>query len=130
MSNKLSYVSNNKLCIAVTKMNCVWNHLTFHILLRSQSTSSRSPGAQTTIGMSLNLAEGSYRWLSEDECEDLDILHLPEDGSEGYILEVSMYCPNNLMNYHDLSFVFCVIHTWNQSRTWLGSLSFLMTNII
>jgi len=52
-------------------------------------------------GASYNLAVGDYTWLSEEEIADLNISSLPDEGEYGYILEVSMYCPPDKMDYHN-----------------------------
>ena len=43
--------------------------------------------------MSQPLPTGNFRFLTEDEIEQLDILNVPDDHPTGYILEVDMEYP-------------------------------------
>ena len=46
--------------------------------------------------MSQPLPMEGFAWLSEDEFDGLDILNIPNDGEEGYILEVDLEYPPEL----------------------------------
>ncbi|MCG7877069.1 MAG: DNA polymerase [Candidatus Thiodiazotropha endolucinida] len=46
--------------------------------------------------MTQKLPTGMFRFLNEDEIERLDILSIPEEGSVGMILEVSLIYPNEI----------------------------------
>jgi len=52
-------------------------------------------------GAAMNLAEGEYNWLSEEELQNVDILSLPDEGDYGYLFEVTMHCPDDLMDFHN-----------------------------
>ena len=45
--------------------------------------------------MTSPLATGMFRFLSQEEIKDLDILSVPENNATGYICEVSMACPKS-----------------------------------
>ena len=51
--------------------------------------------------MSQYLPTGGFRWLDEEEVNDLDVDNIPEDGSKGYILEVDLEYPEELHGAHD-----------------------------
>ena len=51
--------------------------------------------------MSEYLPTGGFRWLDEEEVNDLDVDNIPEDGSKGYILEVDLEYPEELHGAHD-----------------------------
>lgn len=48
--------------------------------------------------MSQPLPTEGFAWLSEDEFDGLDISNIPNDGEEGYILEVDLEYPPELHN--------------------------------
>ena len=50
--------------------------------------------------MSQYLPTGGFRWLDEEEVNDLDVDNIPEDGSKGYILEVDLEYPEELHGAH------------------------------
>ena len=51
--------------------------------------------------MSQYTPTGGFRWLDEEEVNDLDVDNIPEDGSKGYILEVDLEYPEELHGAHD-----------------------------
>ena len=42
-----------------------------------------------------------FKFLSEEEIEQLDILSIPQDGDTGYFLEVDLDYPKNLHREHN-----------------------------
>ena len=50
--------------------------------------------------MSQPLPVGGYRWLSEDEAQQLDVMTVPDDAEVGYILEVDLAYPDHLHDVH------------------------------
>ena len=53
------------------------------------------------FSMTQYLPTGGFRWLDEEEVNDLDVDNIPEDGSKGYILEVDLEYPEELHGAHD-----------------------------
>lgn len=55
--------------------------------------------------MSQELPVDSFRWLNDDEINNLDVNSLPHDNPEGYVLEVDLNYPQDLHDRHkDLPF--------------------------
>ena len=51
------------------------------------------------LAMSQHLPTGEFDWLTEEEISNLDIIQIPDDSEEVYILEVDLKYPKEL---HDL----------------------------
>ena len=51
--------------------------------------------------MQVYLPIGDFSWLSDDEIRTLDILNVPDEGPEGYILEVDLDYPQDLHQLHN-----------------------------
>ncbi|KAJ8949419.1 hypothetical protein NQ318_007519 [Aromia moschata] len=56
--------------------------------------------------MSQALPTGGFTWLTENEISTFDITQIPDDGPQGFILEVDVYYPQELHDMHsDLPFL-------------------------
>ena len=51
--------------------------------------------------MSQLLPTGKFRWLSQSEIDQLDVLHLDEHAEDGYIFEVDLKYPEELHDKHN-----------------------------
>ena len=51
--------------------------------------------------MSQSLPTGEFDWLNEEENSNLDITQIPDDSEEGYILEVDLKYPKELLDLHN-----------------------------
>ena len=51
--------------------------------------------------MSQSLPVNNFGWLTPQEIEHLDVMTLPDDGTEGYILEVDLEYPKELHELHN-----------------------------
>ena len=51
--------------------------------------------------MSRPLPLNQFRWLDQQEIANLDVLAIPEEGDDGYFLEVDLKYPENLYNEHN-----------------------------
>jgi len=51
--------------------------------------------------MSRTLPLNQFRWLDQQEIADLDVLAIPEEGDDGYFLEVDLEYPENLHDEHN-----------------------------
>ena len=51
--------------------------------------------------MSQALPEGNFAWLTDGEIANLDVTTIPDDGEEGYILEVDLEYPQELHELHN-----------------------------
>jgi len=50
--------------------------------------------------MSESLPVGNFRFLSEQEISDFDVMTVPADGPSGYILECDLSYPEHLHDQH------------------------------
>lgn len=53
------------------------------------------------LAQSLPLPTDSFRWLSKEEIEQLDVLQMNDEQEEGYILEIDMIYPKKLHRSHN-----------------------------
>jgi hypothetical protein len=51
--------------------------------------------------MSQPLPTGEFHWLNEEEITNLDIMQIPDNSEEGYILEVDLKYPKELHDLHN-----------------------------
>jgi hypothetical protein len=51
--------------------------------------------------MSQHLPTGKFKWLSEDQISKLDVVNVPNDNAEGYILEVDLEYPSEIHDNHN-----------------------------
>ena len=51
--------------------------------------------------MSQPLPTGEFDWLNEEEIANLDIMQIPDNSEEGYILEVDLKYPKELHDLHN-----------------------------
>lgn len=56
--------------------------------------------------MSLYLSSGGFKWLSDQDINNLDTIKLPSDGNIGYVFEVDLTYPTSLHKAHQ-SLPFC-----------------------
>ena len=59
------------------------------------------------LAMSQQLPVGSFRWLSDEEIDDLriNLMDVEDDSKADYMLEVDLFYPSDLHDYHnDLPF--------------------------
>ncbi|CAG9790242.1 unnamed protein product [Diatraea saccharalis] len=57
------------------------------------------------VSMSLSLPYSNFRFLNNNEIEELNVLSIDDNAENGYILEVNLLYPEHLHHYHnDLPF--------------------------
>jgi hypothetical protein len=57
--------------------------------------------AMYACAMSMAVGHGGCRWLREDELDALDVMSIPDDSSDGYLIEIDMHSPQNMHKHHE-----------------------------